>query len=318
MDFWPMYDSFYSSIRVQSYLCTCYRSMNIEKAESKSFENCYPFIYYLEHGKKYYSLSANAPLELQPVLLFYGMIQLLKACILTVDPDYPENSSVLAHGVTTRKRKKRFYEFSNDEVKIQKSGLFTHFCEKMFHVKHIEGEKVKMGDILPLIPELHELYFFIHKQNFIVKATIEGLEFQLPNRILDGLHMPLPRFLDFLNSFYRESVFENSYETKSSIVLTSKKSLSPLESYPFIYHLNGSFYLPNQREFFRPYNEVMIHYLILYNLSMICRYETEWWGDLFHTYSSNDLPLIKQFLEVTALKVPYLLGLYLLNKDTPS
>jgi hypothetical protein len=113
----------------------------------------------VEHGKKYYTLADQAPPEIKPVLLFYGMIQLMKACILTIDPEYPESSSVLAHGLSTRKRKKRSYEFFQDEVKVQKTGLFNHFCEKLFHMKHIEGEKFMMDHLFKLIPELGSLYF---------------------------------------------------------------------------------------------------------------------------------------------------------------
>ncbi len=81
------------------------------KMLKKSFENCYPFIYYLEHGKNYYELYKAAPFSIQPMLLFYGISQLFKACLLTIDPNYPESTTVLAHGVTTRKRKNRGINF---------------------------------------------------------------------------------------------------------------------------------------------------------------------------------------------------------------
>ena len=96
----------FSSQNVQRYLARCYEKSSIQDAE-KSFENCYPFIYYLEHGKNYYELYKTAPFSIQPMLLFYGISQLFKACLLTIDPNYPESTTVLAHGVTTRKRKTR-------------------------------------------------------------------------------------------------------------------------------------------------------------------------------------------------------------------
>ena len=60
---------------------------------------------------------------------------------------------------------------------------------------------------------------------------------------------------------------------------------------------------------------MLAHYLLLYNLSMISRYETEWWYELLHTYSSKDYPFILRFLEVTAQKIPYLISCYL-NEHT--
>ncbi len=59
----------------------------------------------------YYDQFSKAPLALKPLLLYYGYVQLLKAILLTVDPIYPQSSSVLAHGVSTRKRKKQHYSF---------------------------------------------------------------------------------------------------------------------------------------------------------------------------------------------------------------
>lgn len=53
---WQQLSFFFSSQNVQRYLARCYEKSSIQDAEKKSFENCYPFIYYLEHGKNYYEL----------------------------------------------------------------------------------------------------------------------------------------------------------------------------------------------------------------------------------------------------------------------
>ncbi len=45
-----------------------------------------------------------------------------------------------------------------------------------------------------------------------------------------------------------------------------------------------------------------IHYLILYNVGMIARYETEWWYELLTQHISDDYVLIQQFLLVTEKK----------------
>ncbi|KSU75790.1 YaaC-like Protein [Fictibacillus enclensis] len=311
---WSMYSSFLSSSRAQKYLYSCYFSKGIEQAESKSYQNCYPFIYFLEHGKKYYDLAGTAPTELQPVLLFYGMIQLLKACILTVDPGYPENSSVLAHGVTTRKRKKKYYEFLHDEVRIQRSGLFNHFSTELFHVKHAEGEKLKMNDIMPLIPELRDLFWHVQNESVNVAVCRKDQELMIPVEVFDGLYMNTERFLLFLNE-NPAITYQLLKETKEHIIVHSSKELHPLECEPFSYHSNGQYYLYGSRREMKELNECMIHYAVLYNLSMLCRYETEWWSDIFHSYTTNDLPFIKEFLAVTQYKVPYLLGEYLRRKD---
>ncbi len=104
-------------------------------------------MYHLQHGQLYFEQAANSPLTLRPVLLFYGASQLLKATVLARSPAYPEASSVLAHGVSTRKRKKTGYQFLHDEVKIQKHGFFGYFLDELFHVKHMAGTKYQMKKI---------------------------------------------------------------------------------------------------------------------------------------------------------------------------
>ena len=77
---------------------------------------------------KFITSKLHLHLLIQPILLFYGFVHLIKACLLQQDPCYPENTSVFAHGVTTRKRKKQQYEFLKDEVKFQKNGLFSMYA----------------------------------------------------------------------------------------------------------------------------------------------------------------------------------------------
>jgi hypothetical protein len=312
---WLDYSPFQSAPWSQSFLKNCYEQLHDPSPETRSYENCYPFIYYLSHGEKYYSLSKNSPLELQPVLLFYGMTQLIKACLLTVDPYYPETTTVLAHGVSTRKRKKRNYEFIYDEIKIQRSGLFNHFSEKMFHVKHLDGEKKAMHQLFKRISEMNPLFSVLYNKPFVHPVTFNQSNNTLviPLKILDDLHMTLERYLKFL--FDNSSVnIREVTDSNESMRIKFEDSVQPLSLEPVLFDYQGSLYLPNERELYQPFPEIMAHYLLLYNLSMICRYETEWWSELFHNYSSNDFPMIKKFLSVTQQKVPVLLLNYLESK----
>ena len=57
----------------------------------------------------------------------------------------------------------------------------------------------------------------------------------------------------------------------------------------------------------------MVHYLLLYNLSMIARYETEWWSELTKMMPNKDYPFIKTFLDITLQKSPFLIYEYLMG-----
>jgi hypothetical protein len=311
---WHSYIPFHSAANVQEYLNKVYKLSNIEEPEKKSYQNCYPFIYYLDHGKSYYQLSEQAPTSIKPVLLFYGMTQLLKACLLSVDPDYPESTSVLAHGVSTRKRKKQSYDFLKDEVKVQRNGLFSHFSQKMFHVEQLDGEKITMVSLLKRIPELNSLFQFSYGERVSLPVKmISNNSYSIDNKILDYFHMTEERFQLFLTKTI-SNLEEVTLNNQKDILTFSVKpdQLTPINSFPFFYHyLENSFYIATERESTTYFPEIMVHYLLLYNLSMISRYETEWWSELLQNSSTKDLPFIQQFITTTANKIPFLLSHFL-------
>jgi hypothetical protein len=309
---WNSYTLFFSAEYSQAYLKKCYRKLNLDQPDLKSFENCYPFMYYLEHGKLYYEQAEKSPLAIQPILLFYGLVHLIKACILTVQPDYPETTSVLAHGVSTRKRKKQQYSFTDDEVKFQKNGLFSLMAEKMFHMKQLEGEKATMGDVMELIPELSGIYANLRgKQNFEPLIEQDSL-YSLPKSVLDHFHMTENRFKEF---FQTKSTIPLSFKEDKTNIRFEANLRSLAEPFPLKFNLEEQhFAFPLNKGDLFLYPELLLHYLLLYNLGMIARYETEWWSELIKMMPNEDYPLIKTFLNSTVKKGPYLIYQYLMHK----
>lgn len=312
-EIWSPIVKFRSIKFTQQFLYHCYEQKMFQEAEKFAYQNCYPFLYYLDYGEKYFKQADNAPMELQPILIFYGFIQLLKACILTEDPHYPASSQVLAHGVSTRKRKKANYIFLEDEVKIQKNGLLAHFSDKLFHVKHFPGEKYKMRQLMRQISELHSLFTMIeNKKEKYELHTLSATTYLVDENILNDYQLGLSSFTSFLLA--RSNFITAIVENDGHLRLELKKPLKRYNCSPFMFDCNGRFYISPYREELTELPEVIIHYLILYNLSMICRYETEWWGELFHYNSEYDFPFIETFLKISLKKIPCLLFTFLNDK----
>lgn len=303
---------FFSASDTQLYLKNCYQKLSVEQAEQKSYENCYPFVYYLEHAQIYYQQAVQAPLLIQPILLFYGFSHLIKACLLTKDPHYPGNTSMLAHGVSTRKRKKQQYEFFQDEVKFQKNGLLSCMLENLFNIKHTEGDKATMCELFQQIPELNPLFNQLEGKHTYIKVPIQQESFAFPKKILDAFHMTENRFIDFLQTESSNSLF---YKESLSDCLLFDYHHSNICLTPIKYNLEDqSFYFSLLRGKFLTFPEMVTHYLLLYNLSMIARYETEWWSELLKTMPNKDYPFIAHFLKLTAKKGPFLVYQFLFNR----
>ncbi|MBO0962746.1 YaaC family protein [Neobacillus sp. MM2021_6] len=306
---WKSFSCFFSAEYCQRYLKSSYQRLNFENPEQKGYENCYAFLYYLEHGQIYYEQAEKAPLILKPILLFYGLVHLIKACILTTDPTYPETTAVLAHGVSARKRKKQNYLFFQDEVKFQKNGLFPFMSDKLFHMKQLEGEKVIMEELLQLIPELDELFFILEGKRTFGRLSQEGDRFLIPEAVLDHYHMTEDRLKEFLGPKLAKGI-EFSGEGLALLMGDSKfLGVSPLK-----FHLeDGCYTIPLNKNHLFSFPELLIHYLLLYNLSMIARYETEWWSECTKMMPNQDYPFIESFLDITLKKGPFLIYQYLMK-----
>ncbi|MFC0417134.1 YaaC family protein [Cytobacillus solani] len=310
---WNSFLPFFSASATQDYLKNCYQQRNLERAEINSYEKSYPFIYYLEHGQIYYKQAELAPLIIQPILLFYGFVHLIKACILTIDPNYPETTSVLAHGVSTRKKKKQQYHFFQDEVKIQKSGLFPYMAEKMFHMKQLEGEKATMEELLMQIPELNSFFSRLEGKNTFLQINKQKDLLSISKCILDEYHMTESRFIEYWKTkSISEIIFEDSNE---DFINFKYPQLHIDKILPLKFSLeDNQLAFPLRQSALNNFPELLIHYLLLYNLSMIARYETEWWSETIKIMPNLDYPFILSFLNMTSRKGPFLIYQFLMKE----
>lgn len=296
----------------QQYLLDCYKDMEGINADIKSYENCETFFYFLKHGHTFYEQGKIAPTETKPILYFYGMTHLLKAALLTKRPNYPETTQILAHGVSSRKLKKRDYRFMDDAVKIQNHGLFSYVFEHLFSQSTKSFEKINMRHLLGMIPDMHELFLLHNQQTLVPVGKINNQHLVFPTYLLDQYHLTEQRFLQRIIPYMPKIVHSSMNYDEINIQLAEPLDHSNLL---FSFNFNDQFiYFPAERHLFVPLPEVMTHYLLLYNLSMLSRYETQWWGNLLHARDTIDYPFIKHFLDVTSEKIPFLIGNILYNE----
>src|SRR5690625_4399776 len=246
-------------------------------------------MYYIKHGLHFYKTGKKTNIIAQPILFFYGLIHLLKATLLTKRPNYPETTKLLAHGVSSRKRKKKQYSFMNDEVRIQYQGLFPYFSKHLFAIDKFPFEKIKMKNLFALIPEMNTFFNFREEKKMIPIGMIGEEKLSFPMNILDDYHLTENAFLQRIRPF-----IPDVHSIHSDLKYIHIELTTPIlnTTSPFFLHIeNNKIYFPMSREHFFSISEVMVHYLLLYNLSMISRYETEWWGDLITNTPDIDYPL---------------------------
>ncbi|MEW4973582.1 YaaC family protein [Bacillus stercoris] len=309
---WKDLALFYSVESTQKFLEKVYVSNGIDDAKKNSFKNSERFIYFLKHAESFYKQAAYSPLEIKPILLFYGMAQLIKACLITRDPHYPSHTSVLAHGVTTRKRKKQNYCFSDDEVKIQRNGLCVHFMKHLFGQSDVVDERYTMKKLLMGVPELSDIFYFQQKERFMTKVEKDKNKIFVPEEVVIDYKMSDSRFVEYMSHHFQWSFAKKNEH--GLLFEISPQDKEPWTSTSLLFDMEkNQYYIPSQREQFLRLPEMTIHYLILYNVGMIARYETEWWYELLTQHISDDYVLIQQFLLVTEKKFPKYASQFLLH-----
>ncbi|RXT08912.1 YaaC family protein [Ammoniphilus sp. CFH 90114] len=327
-----MFVYFESEPHVKSFLEKAYRTQHGDHASRFAFQNTHKFIYYIKQGREYYTAAFNSNILVKPLLIYYGMVSLLKAVILTSDPGYPAHTRVLQHGITSRKLKKLEYSFSEDEVKVQKEGLFPMVAQHL-QSGHIVGEKFKLKDLLSMIPELRESYEKTYEEVSLIPLHISKhidfsspvTMFYLPEHILDKYHLSYESFIHFLNRRNQgKAIFApHSLRAPKGIIRISwehplnihvSESPSGFENDLFIQDYKGNHYflLKDNPALFFP--ELMSHYMLMYILGMLCRYETELWGEIIFSFTSGEMFIINEFLNISLRKFPNMILNLLFNE----
>ncbi len=310
---WDEFTYISSAETSQTFLLSKYEGKLIENPKTKSFDNCYPFIYYLEQGKSFFNQVSQSPINIKPILLFYGFVFLIKACILTVEPEYPTSTSVLAHGVSTRKKKKANFQYLMDEVKIQKNGLFPHFSSLLFNMQNLEGEKITIKRLFMEVPEMAPFLNKWEKQKVRISLLKEEEKWRIPDDILDCYKMTKERFSKYILDKTKRKTIVDIDQNRLYVIFPEKPRSK--EFIPFRYNLQDQSYsisiIKDDVSFFY---EMMIHYLILYHLSMIARYEVEWWAELINQRHGIEYPLIIHYLNIVEKKAPFLISQYLFTE----
>ncbi|WP_182201663.1 YaaC family protein [Paraliobacillus salinarum] len=299
-----LYHYLESQENAHQFLNHCYEQKGLTNPTHWSYQNGERFYYMIKHGLIYYQTADQSPITIRPLLYYYGMMHLIKACLLTIIPTYPESTALLAHGLSTRKQKKQNYQLLADEVKIQQKGLFRYFSTHLFKVKTFTKEKFYIEQLLKAIPELNNLFFLQQKNHPFVKVgRVNESTLTFPNIVLDNYHVTQDRFINKLQGFINITEVK---QTKTQFQCKLDQPVPVITNQPLYIHSdNHHVYFPLNTDVPMQHHEIMHHYMLLYHLSMIVRYESEWWGDFVQTQHSSDYSIITHFLSITSKKVPY-------------
>ncbi|MEJ8548717.1 YaaC family protein [Brevibacillus borstelensis] len=309
MDAWSFLRLLETEPAARAFLYKHYHNKGIEHAERLAFQQSTRFLYTWKQARLFYESAQKVPLSIKPLLLFYGCVHVLKGWLVVIDPDYPQNSRVLQHGVTTRKVKRNSYQFLKDEVRPQKEGLFSHLAH-LLSVSPLQ-DRYGIQELMTYLVAMREPLLAVtgNASPWTPVAWTTQTDTET-NTVLHCLHFPSrsggalayspETFQQYVKRFTHspdilDSVHWSNDENKTMVVPSSSFSL--LGEHPLFCFQEQSLFFWNSDNDTLPLPEWANHYLLLYVLSMLSRYDTEWWGELTLSHSYAEQYLIDFFLE---------------------
>ncbi|MFD1397665.1 YaaC family protein [Kroppenstedtia eburnea] len=323
---WNLFLLLENESTLRTFLESKYRKQGMEHPSRAAFRAAQPLMYHVKQAREYYRAARESDLFVRPLLAYYGMITLSKVLMLTMVPDYPENAAVLRHGISTRRRKRGDYQFFADEVRVQREGLFPELARNRGWGVLV-GESWTPRELFSLIPELQDGYRQLFSEETLVPVAVpdvpavpgQGMPLVLEERILDALHLTPRGLVNRLNRFspggeVRFTCEELPVSVPGILLFWHHPRISHVNQWErgfahplFREDMHGNHWLlPFQRvETCIP--ELLVHYALLFALSMLCRYEPPLWGEMIHGMASEEMVLIQEFLQVTQRKFPNLI-----------
>ena len=81
------------------------------------------------------------------------------------------------------------YSFRDDEVKVQRNGLCIHVMKHLFGIAGLEEERYTMKKLLTAIPELHTVFYFQEKKNWLTRVELKDDLISVPEHAVIHYNM---------------------------------------------------------------------------------------------------------------------------------
>jgi len=112
---------------------------------------------YIAQARQYFNSVAMVEPIAKPLLGYYFALNLTKAFLTAVDPDY--TAGELQHGLTQDVDRKRRYYFQQEGFKIKQSGVFRLLAEETGQgFCYANNHRLQVAKLLPYLADGYDLY----------------------------------------------------------------------------------------------------------------------------------------------------------------
>jgi hypothetical protein len=301
-EIWSRLSYFESKHNSKQYLDGKFQTANDELTDTAN-----SLAFTMSTAHEYYEAAQRVTILTRPLLIFYGMTALAKVLFMaTHGKKSPSNN----HGLGKADNWNSVFEELT--VEIRRDGTFPQF-HGCFNKESLAGTKFSIKELSSLVPEM--------KVEFeeVLKEKSRTLKIEHSDYGINIVDTEIEDYKNLVTQLFRITGFQDKYAHPQ--VIGKKISLwsKNHEIDNFITRtISGEEYLSlpieqNGRLLVIP--EMSFHYLIMYLLGMLSRYQPEEWGKTIKGEESGEIYFIRKFLDITARKFPNLILNELHNRD---
>lgn len=259
-------------------------------------------------AREYYQAAEGVTILTRPLLLFYGMTALSKVLFMAIHRKKSPSSS---HGLERVKGWNGV--FPELSVRVGKNGTFPQF-HGCYSKGSLYGAEFSLKELLSLVPETKVAFETVYDEKSRAVKVERSLR---ATYIIDSdihkykdmktLLCQIPGFKERYGDQYAETgdrfalyCWNHGIEDPVTRAVSGEEYfVLPLTKQARIYALP----------------EMSTHFLIMYLLGMLARYQPKEWGEIIKGEKSGELYIIQNFLETTRRKFPNLILNELWHRD---
>lgn len=267
----------------------------------------------IKQAYEYYSAASSVSILTSPLLYYYGMMCLTNVLWASLNKNERIKQS---HGLRS-KSDGSDHILSNEYVTVLKEGSFPalHSCFSDFTIK--QDTKIFIKDVFSVIPELKILFEKIYERSCCVKFTRDRLDYN--HEELIPFREMLENNIDFFHQ-HNVPIYSGCNLDDISVIdiIYDCVNDSTIFEYPLQKNLNGEIYFTFPIDVGNnvcAVPEASAHFIVMYCLGMLVRYEPEKWLQIVSGKLSSEINLINRFVEISKRKFPNIILNGLLGKE---
>lgn len=270
-----------------------------KEVERLAFRNSSTVSSYMKQAKAMFLEAERQSIWCQPITLYYAMMNLWKVWLLTKDPFYPQQTSHLKHGISTKKKKRQPFSLQTDEIRIQREGLVPTLLY-LLKREELIGETYKIEQLISMIPEMQASYLLVKKVKTLWSIADHGEFYRLNEPLSDEWKERLTTLLPI------------DWIEQESLTFLKNEQITP----QILYSLQESDpYLFIRKDRILPIPEAITLFMLMFGFSMLCRYDPPLWQEVVSNEWMKESIWVTELIQIIPNKFPRLIQNYLFRES---